>query len=154
MFASVAHNPRMYLERVAIYGLYLNGVCLYIGQTVNEWQRAYDHRTRAQWSRKAEFRVLCRVKQTEANRVEKAFIAYYRRKGQAQRNKGKGGSGHAFKGQRTVTVEGFPIAFRSVSAASRAIGCSLTTFWNHLRQFGYVHYSSRKRKVKIVENSR
>lgn len=144
----------MYLERVTIYGLYLGGTCLYIGQTVNEWQRAYDHRTRARWSRTAEFRVLCRVNQTEANRVEKAFIAYYWRKGQAQHNKSKGGACHAFKGQRLVTVEGFPNVFRSATAASRAIGCSLTTFWNHLKQFGgYVNYD-RKRKVKIVEIKR
>ena len=154
--ATFGHTLAMHLERITIYGLYLNGVCLYIGQTVNEWQRAYDHRKRARWSRKAEFRVLCRVKQTEANRVEKAFIKYYRRKGQAQRNKSNGGSGHAFKGHRLVTVEGFSNVFRSASAAARAIGYSLPTFWKYYRQFGCVpsHSGKRGKKITIVEISR
>lgn len=144
----------MYSERVSIYGIFENGICLYVGQTVNEWHRRDTHRKR--WP-KGEFRVLRRTSQANANKLEKRWIRHYQRKGQAQFNKGARGAGHSFMASpgRIVTIEGFEKPFYSAAAAARALGCSTPTFWKYYRQFGSAPFHTGPgKKIGIVENRR
>lgn len=120
-------------NRIAIYGLFLRGVCLYVGQTVSVTKRKAAHRIACEKRRgkfgkypDATFRVLRWVKEADANRVELSTIAKYWRIGQAVLNKrlhgitrnGAHGCGYG------VRVKGIKEPFWSMAAAGRAIGTS------------------------------
>lgn len=137
-----------YIERVAIYGVFQNGVCLYIGQTVGTRNRRCSHGKRFPG---CEFRVLRWVPLPDADRIEKRTIAAYKRRGQAIHNKRIVGAPHYFASAYTVTVEGFDEPFCSISAAARALDIAGATFWRYYRQYGEYPYRP-KRKIKIVED--
>jgi hypothetical protein len=81
--------PRKYLPvpRIAIYGFFLRGICLYIGQSVNPHSRPFQNQRERKIPRKAKLRILRWTTCKHANRLEREAIAEYKAKGQAKFNK-------------------------------------------------------------------
>ncbi len=123
-------------EWTIIYGLFdESGACLYVGQSLDLWQRKRDHKRKKP---SHEARVIQRTRLKNASKVELGIIKKYKRLGQCQLNKAtweissdRKANGYKFYLPKHDT------AFRSWNQMARFLGVSVVTVKNHAKE-GYL----------------
>lgn len=118
-------------EKSKIYGVFLSGKCLYIGQTLNISKRSYNHQKNNFFPKNSKITILTEVSFNIAGKVESALIKSFQVLGQCKMNKRNNEFSYSRIG-RCLYSKKLNKYFPSQNAAARYFRVSSTTIKNTL----------------------